>query len=208
MSNSKTKQDEYKQIIGRKIAEYRKLAGFSQARLAEMVPCSSDQISRIERGIQDPTFQVVCSISDKLEVTPNDLCPPELLVSLRKKAVKNYAIKRSIDSTDDFAVEIGKVFEPFKKVLRELHPMYGKPESYLEDFILFCVFPKSTRQLMEFFHMKSNSHFRKYILYPLLRKGYLHRTVPEKPSSPRQQYYLDTPKENIEEEKSQLLREN
>ena len=61
----------------RAIAACRRAAGLTQRELAEQVPCSTDLISRIERGIRDPNFQLLCAIAWILGVTPNALCSPD-----------------------------------------------------------------------------------------------------------------------------------
>ncbi len=38
--------------------------------------------------------------------------------------------------------------------------------------------------------MKDREHFRKTYLEPLLAAGWIERTIPDKPQSPKQRYYL------------------
>ena len=49
----------------------------TQRVLAERALCSACLISRIERGIRDPNFQLLCAIARILGVTPNALCSPD-----------------------------------------------------------------------------------------------------------------------------------
>ncbi len=44
-------------------------------------------------------------------------------------------------------------------------------------------------------HISNRDYFRKEILNPLLEKGLLHPTIPEKLTSPKQRYYSVTKKQ-------------
>ena len=57
-----------------------------------------------------------------------------------------------------------------------------------ERLLLFCRTPRTKREMMAFCGLSSKAWFRAKILDPLLKKGSLRRTVPEKASSPRQKY--------------------
>ena len=52
----------------------------------------------------------------------------------------------------------------------------------------FCSKPKSTTEIMEHLGLKHREHFRSSILKPLLEKGVLMLTIPNKPNSPKQRY--------------------
>ena len=52
----------------------------------------------------------------------------------------------------------------------------------------FCSQPKSASQMMEFLRLRHRRYFRSSVLSPLIEKGWLAMTIPEKPSSPSQKY--------------------
>ena len=54
--------------IGKRISELRKEAGLSQATLAEGIGWSSEYISRLERGINAPSVEVLNKMADSLKV--------------------------------------------------------------------------------------------------------------------------------------------
>lgn len=54
--------------------------------------------------------------------------------------------------------------------------------------LLFCSEPKSRKEIQDHLGLKDINHFKKAILNPLLEKGLLQRTIPDKPSSPKQQF--------------------
>ena len=60
-------EEEYKKM-GAKIKYYRQLAVISQSKLAENVGISAQYLSRIERGKQMPSVQVLMLIAQNLQV--------------------------------------------------------------------------------------------------------------------------------------------
>ncbi len=60
-------EEEYKKI-GARIKYYRQLAVLSQSRLAENVGISAQYLSRIERGKQVPSVQVLMLIAENLHI--------------------------------------------------------------------------------------------------------------------------------------------
>lgn len=64
--------EKYKQL-GINIAYYRKQAGLSQLKLAELVNISRTHMSRIETANCAVSLDIVFAISDKLHVSPSAL---------------------------------------------------------------------------------------------------------------------------------------
>ena len=58
-----------------------------------------------------------------------------------------------------------------------------------EKVLLFCIQPKSRADIQEYLDLKDREHFRKTILTPLIQSGQLLLTLPDKPTSPKQQFY-------------------
>ena len=54
--------------------------------------------------------------------------------------------------------------------------------------IEFCKTPKNTSEIMEYLGLKHREHFRSAILKPMIEKGLLELTIPDKPKSPKQKY--------------------
>ncbi len=67
-----------KNYMGKSIKERRNRLRMSQERLAEKANTTQAMISKIERGLNDPTFQLTCEIAQALECSPLDFCPPEM----------------------------------------------------------------------------------------------------------------------------------
>jgi ATP-dependent DNA helicase RecG len=62
-------------------------------------------------------------------------------------------------------------------------------EQATEQVLLeFCKTPRTTNEMMKAIGLKHREHFRAKILQPLLEKGLLQMTIPDKPNSPKQRY--------------------
>ena len=57
-----------KKLIGRRIKELRKSKGLSQEKLAELAETSPNYLSRMERGTENPTLDMLIKLSNALEV--------------------------------------------------------------------------------------------------------------------------------------------
>ena len=56
--------------------------------------------------------------------------------------------------------------------------------------ISFCQEPRSTQEIMAYLNLKHREHFRSEILNPMIKKGLLSLTIPDKPKSPKQKYVV------------------
>ena len=65
--------DAKKKAIGLAVAEFRRLAGFSQERLAADCGFERTYVSRVERGILNPTAIRIWAISDALNTPFHEL---------------------------------------------------------------------------------------------------------------------------------------
>jgi len=64
------------------------------------------------------------------------------------------------------------------------------PQDNREKAILnFCKEPKSREEIQTFLNLSDREYFRLEILKPLLKKGLVIQTIPDKPNSPKQKYY-------------------
>lgn len=99
-------------LLGARVYELRNKAGLTQWQLAEKADVSNDSISRIERGIRSPSFEVLERLAKSLNVEIRELfnfsnrkflknnCPLELvdlLHSLENK--KPHEIKMVLEIT-------------------------------------------------------------------------------------------------------------
>ena len=57
------------------------------------------------------------------------------------------------------------------------------------EVLKFCKTEKSARGIMDSLGLKHKTYFRLQVLKPLIKKGLLALTIPDKPNSPKQKYY-------------------
>ena len=58
-----------------------------------------------------------------------------------------------------------------------------------KKIIAFCKTPRTRAEIMDFLELTDRKNFRERYLNPLLNKGKIFMTMPDKPSSPKQKYY-------------------
>lgn len=64
---------DFKQEFGKKLKEYRKLAGLTQEQFVEKLNIAVPTLSGFETGKTFPSYPVLCKIIDVLGVTPDTL---------------------------------------------------------------------------------------------------------------------------------------
>ena len=62
----------------------------------------------------------------------------------------------------------------------------------IDSLMSFCNEARTTKELMEFLEIQSRQYFLNNILKPLIAEGKIVRTIPDKPSSPKQKYIKKT----------------
>ena len=66
---------------------------------------------------------------------------------------------------------------------------YAENELRIAGIMEFCKVPRSRHEIQEYIKITDREYFRKKILIPLLEKGLLKMTQPNKPTSKNQKYY-------------------
>lgn len=69
---------------GSRIKQRRKEMGMTQEELAYQLFMTRTALSKIENGVQEPSFKLVQKISIILRCTPNDFCPPNMSSELNE----------------------------------------------------------------------------------------------------------------------------
>ena len=68
-----------------------------------------------------------------------------------------------------------------------------KLEPEMLNLLVFCKEKRSVKDMMAFLELRHRETFLKNYLYPLMGKGLVMMTIPDKPKSPKQKYMI-TPK--------------
>lgn len=61
-------------------------------------------------------------------------------------------------------------------------------EDNIERLLYFCKEPRSKAEIQKFLNVKSTRYVWQHYIIPILNDGKLQRTIPDKPSSPKQKY--------------------
>ena len=64
----------------------------------------------------------------------------------------------------------------------------GEGADKLKKVLDFCAIPRTKAEIQEYLGIKSDRFVRQEVIQPLLESGKLIRTIPDKPSSPKQKY--------------------
>jgi transcriptional regulator with XRE-family HTH domain len=90
------------ELLGENIQIIRKLRGMTQQELSKKVGINLQNLSKIERGVNYPTFETLDKIIAILGVTPNEL----LLGDWKNTSHMEEAIMRVLRREEDFNVEL------------------------------------------------------------------------------------------------------
>ncbi|MCG8608731.1 helix-turn-helix domain-containing protein [bacterium] len=62
-----------KGLFGRRVRSLRKLRDLTQEELAEATSLSAEYVSKVERGLASPSFDVIAKLASALQVDPSAL---------------------------------------------------------------------------------------------------------------------------------------
>ncbi len=89
--------------------------------------------------------------------------------------------------------DIFKIVVDVSKITPQVTPQVTPQAAFhaerIERILEFCKTPRSREEIQNFIGLRDREYFRKNILNPLIKKGLLLLTIPEKPNSPNQKYY-------------------
>ncbi len=84
--------------LGERIKRVRKAAQLTQERLAERTSLSVEYISRLERGVAQPSFNTLATIAESLNVTIKDFFDFEGPISFKNKQQEDIREKDFINA--------------------------------------------------------------------------------------------------------------
>lgn len=64
----------------------------------------------------------------------------------------------------------------------------GKEKVNINKILKYCEMPRSKKEIMRYVGLSHKVHFEKRYLYPLMKKGKIAMTIPDKPTSRNQKY--------------------
>ncbi len=109
-----------KSVIGKKIRQFRKLKNLTQFELAEKVGLNEKQISRIEMGLNYPTYTTFVKLIDVLDIdVANFIVDESTEISMYENKINNF-VKVSNEAELKMYYE---VMQSIKNNLNSLHSM-------------------------------------------------------------------------------------
>lgn len=87
--------------------------------------------------------------------------------------------------------DLFKMIIPLTQATPQATPQAIREIQRTKKILAFCKTPKTSGEIQQFLKLKNRKHFRTDILNPLLEKGALHPTIPDKLTSPKQKYYSE-----------------
>ena len=71
----------------------------------------------------------------------------------------------------------------------QVTPQVTPQDKRVQKMLEFCQSPRTREAIQAFIKIKDREYFRKNLLQPLLKQGFLKPTIPDKPTSSKQKYY-------------------
>lgn len=144
--------------LGHNIQVIRKLKGLTQQELSDQIGINLQSLSKIERGINYPTFDTLQKLTEILEVTPNELLAGEL---------KN---------TSHMEAKISKFLEQEERLTVELaHGQYDNPLE--EDEWIEYELQKLREYIADYIHSVKRNASDLYPLKKLIQEQKLQKLI-------------------------------
>jgi ATP-dependent DNA helicase RecG len=110
------------------------------------------------------------------------------------EACKDYGVDAPTMQVEDSWVTVVFQRSAAEKRATDQDTMQGTMQGTMQvtrekEIVLFCQTPKSRKEIQDYIKISNRDYFRKQILNPLIKKGLLKLTIPEKPNSPNQKYF-------------------
>ena len=137
-----------------------------------------DQLGKVQPDTRNP---VIASELEVLKVTENRYSG----IPTIRRAMQEYNLPQPVflDERGSFTVKLYKYSEGIVAGETE--------ERENSELILFCKTPRTRKEICDFLGMKSVTYAIQTHVMPLVDKGIIKMSIPDKPKSPKQLFYCD-----------------
>lgn len=144
-----------------------------------------NQLGKVQPDTRNP---VLAGALEVLGITENRYSG----IPTIRKVMKEYGLPQPVfsDERGSFIVRFGK--EPEKDMMANSPD--GAAKYVDKDLISFCETPRSRDEICEFLNLKSKAYVVKEYVAPLIEKGLIEMSIPEKPRSSHQRYFTTNPR--------------
>lgn len=137
-----------------------------------------DQLGKVQPDTRNP---VIASELEVLKITENRYSG----IPTIRRTMQEYHLPQPefLDERGSFIVKLYKYRE---------NVVVGEPEEWEDkELILFCRTPRTRKEICEYLGLSSVSYAIQTHVMPLVEKGIIKMSIPEKPKSPKQLFYCD-----------------
>ena len=137
-----------------------------------------DQLGKVQPDTRNP---VIASELEVLKITENRYSG----IPTIRRTMQEYHLPQPefLDERGSFIVKLYKYRE---------NVVAGEPEEWEDkELILFCRTPRTRKEICEYLGLSSVSYAIQTHVMPLVEKGIIKMSIPEKPKSPKQLFYCD-----------------
>lgn len=137
-----------------------------------------DQLGKLQPDTRNP---VIASELEVLKITENRYSG----IPTIRRTMHEYNLREPefIDERGSFVVKLYKYKDENNSVLTE--------EIENNDLILFCKTPRTRKEICDFLGLNSVTYAIQTHVMPLVEKGLIKMSIPDKPKSPKQLFYCD-----------------
>ena len=142
-----------------------------------------DQLGKVQPDTRNP---VIASELEVLKITENRYSG----IPTIRRTMQEYHLPQPefLDERGSFIVKLYKYGE---------NVVAGEPEEWEDkELILFCRTPRTRKEICEYLGLSSVSYAIQTHVMPLVEKGIIKMSIPEKPKSPKQLFYCDERKKD------------
>lgn len=137
-----------------------------------------DQLGKVQPDTRNP---VIASELEVLKITENRYSG----IPTIRRTMHEYNLRQPefLDERGSFVVKLYKYKEENNSVLTE--------EIENNDLILFCKTPRTRKEICDYLGLNSVTYAIQTHVMPLVEKGLIKMSIPDKPKSPKQLFYCD-----------------
>jgi ATP-dependent DNA helicase RecG len=137
-----------------------------------------DQLGKVQPDTRNP---VIASELEVLKITENRYSG----IPTIRRTMQEYHLRQPefLDERGSFIVKLYKYEEQTKNTSAE--------ETKNADLIFFCKTPRTRKEICEYLGLGSVTYAMQTYVRPLVEKGILKMSIPDKPSSSKQLYYSE-----------------
>jgi ATP-dependent DNA helicase RecG len=89
----------------------------------------------------------------------------------------------------EFMEERGSFVVKFYKEQKKVDMQMEEQDEEVKNLITFCKTPRTRKEICDYMGLTSVTYAIQRHIMPLVEQGFIHLSMPEKPSSPKQLYY-------------------